>query len=106
MQAVESPVLGGVAAALVAAAAGAAACGVFYVLAATNPLRAYFNLYAPAGALSGVSTAAILVWLATWALLSRRWSGKAIDMQRVSWVATGLLLLGLLLTFPPVARLL
>jgi len=97
--------MGGVAAALVAAGAGAAACGVFYVLGAVKALGPYFNLYKPSGALSGVSTAAILVWLAVWVVLARRWKNRAVNAGRASGVALALLVLGLLLTYPPIARL-
>ena len=100
----ESSANGSVAAALVAAGAGAAACGVFYILGAAETLRGFFSFYAPAGPLSGVSTMAIAVWLATWVVLSRRWMRQTIDIRHAGWVAVCFLLLGLLLTFPPMAR--
>ncbi|AFL90496.1 hypothetical protein Terro_4299 [Terriglobus roseus DSM 18391] len=103
MRSVEEPGLGGVAAAMVAAGAGSAAMGVFYVLGGMK--SAYFNLYKPAGALSGVSTAAIVVWLVVWAVLAKRWKVRHIGMGTASAVALGLLVLGLLLTYPPVERL-
>jgi hypothetical protein len=94
-----------VAAALLAAGVGAAACGVFYILGGVKALGPYFNLYKPSGALSGVSTAAIVVWLVTWGVLGSRWKDRPVNMRRIGTVSLGLLLLGLLLTYPPIARL-
>jgi hypothetical protein len=105
MRPIENDHLGGVAAAIVAAGAGAAACGVFYVVGAVKALGPYFNLYKPSGALSGVSTAAISLWLITWAVLARRWRHRPVHVGRCSVCALGLLVLGLLLTYPPIARL-
>ena len=105
MTPVEEEHLGSVAAALVAAGAGAAACGVFYVIGSVKALSQYFNLYKPTGALSGVSTAAILLWLITWAVLAQRWRHRPVQFARCSMCALGLLVLGLLLTYPPIARL-
>jgi hypothetical protein len=101
----ENEHLGGIAAAILAAGVGASACGVFYVLGAGKVLGPYFNLYKPSGALSGVSTAAILVWLGTWAVLAQRWQHRTVHLARVSTAALVLLGLGLLLTYPPIARL-
>jgi hypothetical protein len=102
MRTANEPGLGNVAAAMVAAGAGSFAMGVFYILGAMKP--ASFNLYKPAGALSGVSTAAIVVWLVVWAVLAKRWNARHIRMGAAGVVALGLLVLGLLLTYPPVER--
>ncbi|SEB96895.1 hypothetical protein [Terriglobus roseus] len=102
MRPASEPGLGGVAAAMVAAGAGSFAMGVFYILGALKP--AYFNLYKPSGALSGVSTAAIVVWLAVWAVLGKRWQTRPIRMGAAGALALSLLALGLLLTYPPVER--
>jgi hypothetical protein len=96
--------MGGVAAAMVAAGAGSFAMGLFYILGAVKPLGPYFNLYKPSGALSGVSTAAIVVWLLVWVVLDRRWKTRHVRMGTASAVALGLLMLGLLLTYPPIER--
>jgi hypothetical protein len=58
--------------------------------------------YKPTGALSGVTTTAILVWLVTWAVLEWRWRNKNLPLRRIGAVALTLLGLSLLLTFPPV----
>jgi hypothetical protein len=53
-----------------------------------------------------VTTCAIVVWLAVWALLHWRWSSRNVEIGRVTAAAFILLFLGLLLTFPPIADLL
>jgi len=61
--------------------------------------------YKPTGPLSGVTTAAILVWLLTWGILEWRWRKRTVAAGRISAIALVLLGLGLLLTFPPVVDL-
>jgi len=61
--------------------------------------------YKPTGPLSGVTTSAIAVWLIAWAVLEFRWRRRDVRLELVSAVATALLALGLLLTFPPIADL-
>jgi hypothetical protein len=51
--------------------------------------------------LSGVTTLAILTWLISWAILARVWRNRNVNMVSVNVIAFGLLLVGLLLTFPP-----
>jgi hypothetical protein len=46
---------------------------------------------------------AILLWLATWFILARRWRAKTVAIAKVNATAFLLLALGLLLTFPPFA---
>jgi hypothetical protein len=69
-------------------------------------VRSSLIFYKPTGPLSGVTTAAILIWLLTWGLLEWRWRDKTVSAHRI--IATALILLGLsfLLTFPPIADLL
>jgi hypothetical protein len=62
--------------------------------------------YEPTGPLSGVTTAAILIWLLTWGILEWRWRNRTVAIGRICTVALALLSLGLLLTFPPVVDLL
>ena len=62
--------------------------------------------YKPTGPLSGVTTAAILTWLFTWAILEWRWRSRTVAAGRITAVALALLSLSLLLTFPPVVDLL
>lgn len=97
---------GPAAAAIVAAAAGCFAMGVFYVLGNAFPTcNRLLSIYQPAGALSGVSTACCIVWMLVWGVLHKKWHGSDIAMPFVSISSLLLLGGGLLLTFPPIARL-
>ena len=62
--------------------------------------------YKPTGPLSGVTTAAILIWILTWGILEWRWRSRTVAAGRITAVALALLSLSLLLTFPPVVDLL
>jgi hypothetical protein len=86
----------------------AAAIGSF-VLAAiafagdkSAPIKNSLNFYKPTGPLSGVSTVAIVVWFLVWGLLEWRWGKRAVAMSRISRVSLVLLILSILLTFPPI----
>jgi hypothetical protein len=106
---VENPVLtnGSGAAAIFSAAVG---CFVLAVLAIVGDKSALIHrslvLYKPTGPLSGVTTIAILVWLVTWAILGWSWREKMVPAGRVNAIALALLVLSLVLTFPPVGDLL
>lgn len=91
-----------------AAAMLAAAIGSF-VLAATAfagdksvLIKNSLNFYKPTGSLSGVTTVAILVWLLIWGVLEWRWRKRAVAMSRINTVSLTLLILSIVLTFPPV----
>jgi hypothetical protein len=94
------------AAAILSAAIGAFALAIL-ALAADNSaaLKSMLTFYKPTGPLSGVTTAAILVWLLTWVILEWRWAKKTVALGQVSIVAFTLLVLSFLLTFPPIADL-
>ncbi len=62
--------------------------------------------YKPTGALSGVTTLAILLWLFTWSILELRWKKRTVNIARINVAALTLLALSLLLTFPPIVDLL
>jgi hypothetical protein len=95
------------AAAILSAGIGAGALGVLALAAdAFSVVRQALLLWPPSGALSGVTTAAIVVWLATWFGLSRLWATRDVSLARVNVTAFALLGLGLLLTFPPLMDLL
>ena len=95
------------AAAILAAGIGCAALGVFALLGdAFKGIAAFFNFYNPTGPLSGVTTSAIAVWLASWFVLDKAWGNKDMPIGKVGVVAFVLLGIGLALTFPPIMDLL
>ena len=99
---VQSPANGSVAAAVLSCGFGCFLLGVLAVAAdGSKGLAAALNFYTPAGPLSGVTTVAITLWLACWAVLAIRWKSKHIAFAKVSATAFVFLALGLLLTFPP-----
>ena len=89
-------------AAILAAGIGALALGVFaFAGDAVHWIGRAFSIWPPSGALSGVTTAAIAVWLGSWYWLARRWRGRTVALAWVNSAAFVMLLTGLLLTFPP-----
>lgn len=95
------------AAAILAAGIGSVALGVFTLLAdAINGMKSFLNFYSPTGPLSGVTTLAIVVWLAAWFVLAKKWNGRDVAMKWVNGVAFVLLAVGFALTFPPLTDLL
>ena len=103
-----SPVLtnGSGSAAILAAGIGSFVLAVFACASDKSvAVRNTFVFYKPTGALSGVTTTAIVVWLLAWGILERRWRNKTVAAGRIVAVAFALLGLSLLLTFPPVVDL-
>jgi hypothetical protein len=95
------------AAAILSAGIGSAALGVFALAGDAFPaINRLFTFYGPSGALSGVSTVAVIAWLVAWFVLARRWATATVAMAQVNVVAFLLLAVGVLLTFPPVMDLL
>jgi hypothetical protein len=95
---------GGGAAAVLAAGIGSFAVALFAILADKIPaIKSAMVFYRPTGPLSGVTACAIVVWLVVWFILHRRWQDRMVAMSRVRAAAITLLLLGVLLTFPPIA---
>ena len=95
------------AAALLAGGIGVTALGIFAVLGDTWPAFKKLMIFSKAtGPLSGVTTCAVIVWLLAWGVLEWRWKQKTVRIGRVTVVACVLLVVGLLLTFPPFADLL
>ena len=70
------------------------------------PLQRAMIFYRPTGPLSGVTTSAIAVWLVAWLALDRIWRKRTVALPTISLMALTLLVLSLLLTFPPLADLL
>ena len=69
-------------------------------------IRSLAIFYKPTGPLSGVTTMAIAVWLVCWLVLELRWRRREIALGKISAIGVGLLLLSVLLTFPPLVDLL
>jgi len=94
-------------AAILAAGAGSAALGMLALAADASPaIDHVLTLYHPTGALSGVTTVAIIVWLGLWSVLAQRWHRRQVNLVPVNIAAVALLAVGILLTFPPVMDLL
>jgi len=95
------------AAAALSAGIGSFALAVLACVADKAPaVKALMNIYKPTGPLSGVTTAAILIWLVSWGLLQYLWRRRDVSLGRVCWIGLGLLVLSALLTFPPIGDLL
>lgn len=92
-------------AAFMAAGIGAFALGVVVILNEAGVFTVP-ALYAPAGGVSGRTTTAVVVWLLSWALLHRRWSGREIDARRIHALTLILTVVGVVLNMPPVWQLL
>jgi hypothetical protein len=48
----------------------------------------------------------LVLWLVVWGVLEWQWQKNDVAIGRISRIALGLLVLSLLLTFPPIADLL
>jgi hypothetical protein len=94
------------AAMLVAASTGCFAFGVLYLLGdKSKVINKLLGLYPPSGALSGVLILGTLAWLICWGVLSLRWRSRPPAISFAVNVAIWLLIASLLLTFPPLVRL-
>ena len=91
----------GSAAAILSASIGSIAVALFAVAADKSAnAKDLFVFYKPTGALSGETTVAVLLWLATWAILNWRWRKRNVSLLRINLIALVLFSLSLLLTFP------
>ena len=95
----------GVAAVLAAGVGSFALAALAFAGDKSAEMKNLLNWYKPTGALSGVTTGAILAWLAVWVMLEMRWRNKDVAAGRTCAIALGLLGLSLLITFPPVVDL-
>jgi len=103
-QSSKAPPSGPAAAAILSAAVATCALGIFAVIAdGSKTIGLWLTFYRPSGSLSGVTTVTILVWLATWLVLSRLWRNGYVNLAKTNGLAFFLLACGLLLTFPPFA---
>jgi multisubunit Na+/H+ antiporter MnhB subunit len=91
------------AAAILAAGVGSFALALLALVGdKSTTVRARLIFYRPTGALSGVTTIAIVIWLVLWGVLEWRWSKKSVPLGTISVTAIVLLVLSFLLTFPPI----
>ncbi len=92
---------GGAMASVLAAGIGALAMGLI-IIANESGVFVAPSIYPPAGGLSGRSTFAVIVWLLAWGFLHARWRDRNVGTGRVIGMTVLLVLLGLILTFPPI----
>lgn len=94
------------AAAVLSAGIGCFALAVLAFVGDKSPaLKRLFVFYKPTGPLSGVTTAAIVIWFVSSGILEWRWSKQNLKLNRVGPTALSLLVLSLRLTFPPLVDL-
>jgi hypothetical protein len=94
---------GSAAAAILSAGIGCAILGILALAGdASATIKNLLNFYNPTGALSGVTTIAIVIWLVSWLVLNRQWASKTVSLARVNTIAFVGLAIGLALTFPPI----
>jgi len=106
----ESPELlpnGSAAAAVLSAGIGSFALAFITVLADRSAaFKLLLTFSKPVGPLSGVTTIAVVLWLAGWVSFDLLWKRRELPLARIGWVAIALFVLSLLLTFPPLGDLL
>ncbi len=88
-------------AAFLAAGIGAFVTGLIVILNETG-LFSVPALYAPSGGASGRTALAVVIWLIVWALLHNRWKSRQLQPGPVNSAMLALIVLGLILAFPPV----
>jgi hypothetical protein len=66
----------------------------------TKAVGPALNWINPVGPLSGKTILTVILWLVVWAILGFSWKGKDKDFGKISMISMGLLLLGILGTFP------
>lgn len=97
---------GPAAAAILAGGIGGTFYGLLIVLVEASPaIKKLLTLSNGVGPLSGKTIFGVIGWLVAWVVLGQLWKGKNVDLNKV-WTATlALIVLSLLLTFPPVFQL-
>ncbi len=94
------------AAAVLAAGIGSFLLAVFAIIGDQSAAAKNFFIFSkPTGPLSGVTASAIVIWIAVWIVLHLRWRARSVKLARANAIAITLLLLAVLLTFPPIADL-
>lgn len=94
----------GVAAAtFIAGGIGALALGLMTTGAVISEgLSNFLNWWNPAGPLSGKTGISVLAWLISWVILNNSWKNKDSDLAKAFTITLVLIVLGFVLTFPPV----
>lgn len=94
---------GPAAAAILAGGIGTAWYGLMVVLAeGVKAIGNLLNFYKPSGPLSGKTTIGVLGFLLSWVILNNLWKGKDVKVEKVWTISLALIVIGLVLTFPPV----
>jgi len=92
-------------AAILAMGIGSLVMAVLAIVADHSPVfKKMMIIYTATGPLSGVTTAAVAIWLVTWIALDVAWKRKNVD-GRIVRVGLYLLAIGFILMFPPVGDL-
>jgi cytochrome c1 len=90
-------------ASMIAAGVGSLVLGIGVVLAEVNAdIKTFLNWVGPVGPLSGKTGLAVIAFILSWVILHYAFQRRAISLTRSFIVTVALLVLGLLLTFPPV----
>ncbi|MHB8067624.1 MAG: hypothetical protein ACYDIC_06955 [Desulfobaccales bacterium] len=92
---------GSVVAAMLAAGIGCLFLGILTTWSeASKAMEGILSFYNPVGALSGKTIVAVVIWFASWAILSSKWRGQEVDFGKMYQVTLILVGLGLVGTFP------
>jgi hypothetical protein len=93
---------GPIAAALLAGGIGSAVLGLVTLsVEASSAVKASMNWYNPVGPLTGKSSLGIIAFFLAWIILSYVWKGKETNFTRIATISMVLVIIGLILTFPP-----
>ncbi len=90
-------------AAILSAAVGSAVIGLMTAGTVINAgLKSALTWWKPTGSISGTTGVGVVAWLVTWLVLHILWKDKDVPFTRVLVPALVLLVIALLLTFPPI----
>jgi hypothetical protein len=90
-------------ASMIASGIGSLVLGIGIVLAETNAdIKTFLTWVGPVGPLSGKTGLAVIAFILSWVILHYAFQRRAISLTRSFIVTVVLLVLGLLLSFPPV----
>ena len=94
---------GPAAAAILAGGIGSAWYGLLVVLAeSVKSIGKLLTFYKPVGNLTGKTIIGVAGFLLSWFILNSLWKGKDVKVDQVWTAALVLIVVGLILTFPPV----